>query len=215
METVGTPTIIKDENSVTLIVQYEDELFTVNRTLVVKRGERFAELSYDIEVKDDQTYLWYIMLTMYSGEGSLTFDKRISWYGFYYWNQVFGQVIFQGDLPSHIGYIELEPKRVESTFVYSRQRALNIKALIGVFDAQDLNWSNEVNVKYREFLASPEKKETIASPLSAWEYTEMIEKYGVSFVVCRDQDVYLKFSENPNFRFIFNSGNVAVFQVVK
>ena len=215
METVGTPIIIKDENSAKLIVQYEDELFTVNRTLVVKRGERFAELSYDIEVKDVTTNLYHVWLTMYVGEGSVTFDESSSWYGFYYWNQVFGQTIFQGDLPSKIEHIEKAPNRVEAMFVYPRQRTWNIKTLIGVFDAEDLNWPNEVKEKYHEFLASPEKKENTAAPLVTWEYTEMIEKYGVSFVVCRDQEVYLKFSENPNFRLIFNSGNVAVFQAVK
>jgi hypothetical protein len=156
METVGTPIIIKDENSATLIVQYEDELFTVNRTVVVKRGERFAELSYDIEVKDVQTYLYYIMLKMYVGEGSLTVYESISWYGFHYWNQVDGQVIFQGDLPSQIEYIiEEEPKRVETIFVYPRQKTINIKALVRVFDTQNLSWPDEVEEKYLEFLESP------------------------------------------------------------
>jgi len=216
MEMVGTPIIIKDENSATLIVQYEDELFKVNRTVVVKRGERFAELSYDIEVKDAKTYLYYIMLTTYVGEGSLTVDEPISWYGFYDWNQVGGQVIFQGDLPQQIEYEEIEPKRVETIFTYPKQRTtLNIKALVRVFDTQDLSWPKEVKQKYIDFEESPEEKETITTPLSVWEYTEMIEKYGVSFVVCRDEEVYLKFSENPNFRLLFNSGNVAVFQVIK
>jgi hypothetical protein len=215
MEMVGTPTMIKDENYATLIVQYEDELFKVNRTLVVKQGERFAELSYNIEVKDIQTNLYNVWLTTYVGEGKVTLDESSTWYGFYYWNQMCGQVIFQGDLPSEIEYIKKEPKRIETMFVCPRQRILNIKALIGVFDAQDLSWPNEVEEKYLEFLAVPEKRETVETPLLSWDYTEMIEKYGVSFVVCRDRDVYLKFSENPNFRLIFNSENVAVFQVLK
>ena len=164
METVGTPTIIKDENSVTLIVQYEDELFTVNRTLAVKRGERFAELSYDIAVKDTQTNLYNIWLTMYVGDGSLTCDKSTSWYGFYYWNQVFGQVIFQVDLPSQIEYIEKEPKRIEAVFICTKQRTINITTLIGFFDAQDLSWPNEVKEKYLEFLASPEEKRSHKRP---------------------------------------------------
>jgi len=214
METVGTPAIIKDENSVTLIVQYEDELFTVNRTMTLKRGERFAEMSYDIEVKDFQTNLYNVWLNTYVGEGNMTLDESLSWYGFYYGNQLCGQAIFQGDLPSQIKYIEKDPKRVEALFVCPKQRTVNIKTLIGVFDAQDLSWSDEVEEKYLEFLASPEETEAIA-PLSVWDYTEMIEKYGVSFVVCRDQQGYLKFSENPNFRLVFNGGNVAVFQVAK
>jgi len=152
---------------------------------------------------------------MYVRDGSLTVDESTSWCGFYYWNQMFGQVIFQGHPPSQIEYIEKEPKRVEAMFICTKQRTINIKTLIGVFDAQNLSWPNEVKEKYLEFLASPEEKEAIDAPLSAWEYTEMIEKYGVSFVVCRDQEVCLKFSENPNFRFVFNSGSVAVFQAVK
>ena len=86
--------------------------------------------------------------------------------------------------------------------------------LIGVFDAQDRSWPDEIEEKYLEFLAAPQETET-TDPLFIWDYIEMIEKYGVSYVVCRNQDVYLKFSENPNFRLIFNSGNVKVFQVVK
>ena len=43
----------------------------------------------------------------------------------------------------------------------------------------------------------------------------MIAKYDVSFVVCRDYRIYSKFSEDPQFRLIFNAGNVTVFQAVK
>ena len=215
IETVGTPTIIKDENSTTLIVQYEDELFTVNRTIVVKRGARFAELSYDIGVKNIQTNLYHIWLTLYVGDGSITFDESSSWFGFYYRNQVFGQVIFQRDIPSNIKYEEKEPKRVEVMFIYPGQRTINIKTLIGVFDAYNLSWPNEVKEKYLEFLTAPEEKEMIDVPLVAWEYMEMIKEYDVSFVVCRTQEAYLKFSENPNFQLIYNSKDITVFQVNK
>ena len=228
MERVGTPTIIKEENSsVTLMVQYQDELFTVNRTLTVKRGERFAELSYDIGVKNFQTNLYHIWFPINVREGIMTRDELgfrqvgfYSWFGFYYYrNQLFGQVIFQEDLPGQIDHIEKEPKRVRMLFRYPGNRTVNIKMLIGVFDAQYLSWhdepeKNEVEKKYREFLAAPQETETTDS-LFIWDYTEMIEKYKVSFVVCRDQEVYLKFSEDPNFRLLFNSGNVAIFQVVK
>ncbi len=214
METVGKPTIVKDENFATLIVQYEDELFSINRTLVIRRGVRFTEMSYDIEVKDFQTNLYNVWLTTYVGEGNMTHDESELWYGFYHENQICGQVIFKGDIPSQIEYIEKEPQRVETLFICPRQRRLNIKTLIGVFDAQDISWPEEVKEKYLEFLESHEKKETIA-PLTVWEYMEMIEKYGISFVVCRDQQRYLKFSEDPNFRFILNNGNVAIFQVVR
>ena len=44
---------------------------------------------------------------------------------------------------------------------------------------------------------------------------DMINEYEVSYVVCRDQNIYLKFSEDPKFQLVFNSGNVTVFQAVK
>jgi len=228
IEMIGTPIKIKNENYVTLIVQYEDELFTINRTLTVKRGERFAELSYDIGVKNLQTNLYNIWFPIIVREGIMTRDEKgfhqngfYSWFGFYYYrNQLCGQVIFQDDLPGQIENIKAEPQRIEMLFRYPKNRFVNIKMLIGVFDAQELIWDddkpeeNEVEKKYLEFLVAPQETET-TDPLFIWDYTEMIEKYKVSFVVCRNQEVYLKFSEDPNFRVIFNSGNVAIFQVVK
>jgi hypothetical protein len=216
MKTVGTPTLKKDENSATLTVQYEDELFKANRTLTIKRGQRFAELSYTIYVKDATTNLYNAWLIMYVGEGNITVTDTNSWYGFYYpESQLCGQVIFQEDLPSQIEHIEIAPNRVEAMFVYPRQRTWNIKALVGVFDAQNLDGLEEGKQKYLEFLASPEEKLDTAAPLVTWEYTEMIKEDGASFVVCRDQEACLKFSENPNFRLILDSGNVAVFQLTK
>jgi len=220
MERIGTPIIIKEENSVTLIVQYEDELFTINRTLTVKQGEIFAELSYDIGIKNSQTNLYNIWFPIYVREGVLTKDEEAfnpyglyPGFGFYYKNQLFGQVIFQEDLPGEIDYIDDEPKKVQMLFRYPKNRTVNIKMLIGVCNGQDLSYE-EAHTKYLEFLANPQKTET-DNPLFFWDYKEIIEKYKVSFVVCRNQEAYLKFSEDPNFRFIFNSGNVAIFQVVK
>ena len=60
MTRIGAPKITENENSVTLTVRYEDDLFIVNRTLTVKQGKRFAELSYNVEPKDFQTYLYSI-----------------------------------------------------------------------------------------------------------------------------------------------------------
>ncbi len=91
---------------------------------------------------------------------------------------------------------------------------INIKTLIGVFDAEDLSWPYEVNEKYPELLASTEEKVT-QDPLITWELHGNDEKYEVSYVVCRDYRIYSKFSEDPKFRLIFNAGNVTVFQAVK
>jgi hypothetical protein len=48
-----------------------------------------------------------------------------------------------------------------------------------------------------------------------WKYTDVVEDYDVSYIICRNQKGYSKFSPDPRFRMLINSGDVAVFQVVK
>ena len=84
--------------------------------------------------------------------------------------------------------------------------------LVGVFDAKDLSYP-EILETYHA-LADSTLEIVSSDPLIAWDYIEMMKDYGVSYVVCRDQMIYPKFSEDPKFRLVFNSGGVAVFQVV-
>ena len=98
--------------------------------------------------------------------------------------------------------------------IRDRNSSINAKMLVGVVDVKDLSYPYEVEMVYSELASSP--LETVTSdPLIAWDYIEMIKEYDVSYVVCRDQNIYLKFSEDPKFRMMFNGGNVAVFQVTK
>jgi hypothetical protein len=215
MKMIETLILMKDENSANLTATFEDDLFTVKKTVTVQRGVRFAEVSYDIEVKNFRTNLFNIWLPIYTREGNVTKDYSTPMFGFYdQFKRVCGQVIFKEDTPVEINRIEEEPIRVEMLYRYPWNRSINIKMLIGVFDAQDLSYPNEVEQKYREIADSPLENVTL-DPLITWNYVEMIDEYDVSYVVCRDQKVYLKFSEDPHFRLMFNSGNVAVFQVVK
>jgi hypothetical protein len=215
MKTIGQPTVTQTEEYAQVKVRYEDDLFKVNRTMTIKRGERFAELSYDVEVKSLQTNLFNIWFPMYTGSGSMTIDyDTLSWYGFYYWNKIFGEVIFQEDLPAEINHIEDYPTRVEMLFRYPNQKVINIKMLVGVYNAKDLIWPEQVKNKYKEFLESPYKIET-TDRIYTWNYMDMIKKYNVSYVIYRNQGAYPKFAEDPNFRFIVNNEIVAVFQVLK
>ncbi len=214
MEIIEKPILMNDENSANLTVTFEDDLFTVKKTLIVQRGVRFAELSYDIEVKDSRTNLFDIWLRIFTREGNVTKDLSIPMFGFYDPDQrVCGQVIFKEDTPAQIDCKE-EPIRVEMLYRYPWKRNINIKMLIGVFDAKDMIYPNEVEETYYELAASPLETVTL-DPLFTWNYIEMLEEYDVSYVVCREPKIYLKFAEDHNFRFVFNSGNVAIFQAVK
>jgi len=215
MEMIGNPTMAKNENLAALTTLFENDFFTVNKTLTVQRGVRFAELSYDIEVKSFRTNLFNIRFKLITREDAEppTIDQSIPMIGFYDPNQkVCGQAIFREDLP-----VELDPRenpiRVDLLYRYDWNPKMKIKILVGVFDAEDLSYE-EVEKTYYKFVNSSLEMVTL-DPLITWDYVEMMNKYDVSYVVCRDQNVYSKFSEDPKFRLVFNGGNVAVFQVVK
>jgi len=220
LELVETPVISKDENSANLTTTYENELFIVKKTVTVQRGERFAEISYDIEVKDTQTVLYNVWIPVSITEDNVTVDEEtLTFFGFYDSAQeMCSQVIFRGDTPAEIKP-KKGPSRVEMLFRYPWKRNINIKMLVGVFDTKNMSWPRQIINKYKYYElyeGADSALQTITSnPINTWNYVEMIEEYDVSYVVCRDQDVYMKFSEDQNFRFMFNSGNVTIFQVTK
>ena len=136
-------------------------------------------------------------------------------FGFYDPDQkVCGQVIFKDDIPFQIHHIEDEPIQVRMEYRYPGKRKINITMLIGVFNAEDLSYPNEVEEMYHELATFPLETVTI-DPLVTFDYIDMIKEYDVSYVVSRDEEAQLKFLNDPNFRLLFNSGNVTIFQVLK
>jgi hypothetical protein len=216
MKITETPTLLKTENSAILTMKFENEFFTVKKTLTVYQGVRFTELSYKIETKNAQINAFDAKFTLHTtADRNITIDDAstpmiIEAYNSFY--EAAGQVIFTETDP----LIELKKNTTncaEITF-NSQNSSVNAKMLVGVVDVEDLSYPYEVNMVYSELASSP--LETVTSePLITWTYIEMIKKYDVSYVICRDKNVYLKFSEDPNFRIVFKGGNVAVFQVTK
>lgn len=214
MAITETPTLLKDENSAVLTMMFENDFFTVKKTLAVYQGVRFAELSYEIETKNVQINAFDAKFTLHTtADRNITIEDTstpmmIGTYNSFH--EAAAQVIFTETDP----LIELKQNTTNcAEITYNSQNSsVNAKMLVGVVDVEDLSYPYEVKMVYSELASSP--LETVTSePLITWNYIEMMEEYDVSYVVCRDQNVYLKFSEDPKFRMVFNGGNVAVFQV--
>ncbi len=215
LKLIETPILSRDENSANLTITRENDLFKVTKTLSLQQGVRFAELSYNIEIKNVRTKFFNIWLPVYTRKGYVTIDTSTPLVGIYdSYQKVCGQIIFQEDTPTEIHYVKEEPTRIEMLYRYPLKRNINIKMLVGVFDSEGRSYHTELNERYDELAAAPLEKVTL-DQLIAWNYVEMINEYNVSHVVCRDPRVYSKFSEDPKFRLAFNCGNVTVFQVVK
>jgi len=216
MKTAEAPTLLKTEDMAVLTITLEDDLFTVKKTLTVRQGVRFAELSYEIEAKDEQISDFDAKFTLHTtADRNITIADEstpmtIEAYNSFY--EAAGQVIFTEADP----LIELKQNTTNcAEITYSSQNSsLHAEMLVGVVDVEDLSYPYEVGMVYAELASSP--LETVSSePLIVWDYVEMMKEYDVSYLVCRDQNVYLKFSEDPKFQLVFKGGKVTIFQVKK
>jgi hypothetical protein len=215
MKIIETPTLQKDQDWAVLTMKFEDELFTVKRKLIVQQGVQFAELSYEIKTKNHQINHFDTKFTLHTtADRKITIDdqttpKMIGAYNSFY--EAAGQVIFPENNP--IIKIKQNTTNCAEIMYPSQNSSLYAKMLVGVVDVEDLSYPYEVEFLYSELASSP--FETICSePLLTWNYIEMMEQYDISYVVCRNPNVYPKFLEDPKFRIVFKGGKVAVFKVL-
>lgn len=187
--------LTQKEDLAVLTITSENEHFTINKTLQLQRGKKYAELAYLIESKNEVNDFDVKFKLFTAGNQNFTINDESSNIidVLNSNNKVVGQLNFTEPY-SQIEINETAKNYTEIT--YNAQNSIEIKMSVVIVD-------NEKPVEY-----SPEK-------LTSWDYKEMIEDYNVSYVVSRDKNANMKFAKDPLFRLVFNSGNVVVFQVVE
>jgi len=199
-----------DGNVAVLSIVRENELLRVNKTLIVRRGVRFAELSYEVESKDSRDALNWMRFIVHMRQGKQVFNNQsLSILDYNAW--VKGQIIFKEDTPKTSIFTSENPSSAE--FLYSLNNSRNVKIgfLIGLYDMKDVPY-NQILDTLGDLPDNPLQVES-ESTMTATSYLEIIREYSVTFVVCRDKEMYPKFLNNPKFRTVYNSVEVAVFQV--
>ena len=203
--------ISRNENSVVLKTIRENDFLKVEKTLEVHRGVRFAELSYEIKTEDEETSIgWVRFIQHIIWEGKVALNQSMM--GFYdIYEKVCGQTIFKEHYPKMKIYAADKMSSVEFLYTTEDDSFIRIKFLIGVFNAENMKYE-EVLETYDEFFRNPQQ--IVADlPIIARDYLEIIKSYNISFIICRNQETYPKFSNDPHFRVVYNSVHVAVFQV--
>jgi len=202
---IETPRISRSENSVVLTITRENDFLKVEKTLEVHRGVRFAELSYGIETEDEETVIeWVRFIPQMRGGKVVPNQSMMGLYDPY--ERVCGQIIFKEHYPERMSSDEFLYATEEDSFI-------RIKFLIGVFDAEDMEYE-EILETYDKLFRNPQQ--IVANlPIIIWDYLEITKSYNISFIVCRDKEIYPKFSNDPNFQVVYNSAEVAIFKVVE
>jgi hypothetical protein len=199
-----------DGNVAVLSIVRENEFLRVNKTLIVRRGVRFAELSYEVESKDSGDALNWMRFIVHMRQGRSVFNNQ-SLSIFDYNAMVKGQIVFKEIAPETRIYTSESPSSAE--FLYSLNSSRNVKIgfLIGLYDVKEVSY-NQILDTLGNLPNNPLQVES-ESTMTATSYLEIVRKYSVTFVVCRDKEMYPKFLKNPKFRTLYNSVEVAVFQV--
>jgi hypothetical protein len=204
--------ISRDENSAVLTITRENNLFEVEKTLEVHRGVRFAELSYEIKTRDNETSIDWVRFVLHIIEGNVVSNQYML--GLYDpYGKVCGQVIFKENYPEVKMYTSERLSSVEFLYTNKEDSSIEIKFFVGVFDAEKMTYQ-EVLEAYDKFLLNPQQI-TTNLPVTTWDYLEMIKSYNVSYVICRAQDIYPKFSNDPNFQVVYDNVEVAIFKVIE
>jgi hypothetical protein len=210
LDVTETHWISRDENSAVLAITRENSLFEVEKTLEVNRGVRFAELSYEIKTRDNETSIDWMRFIMHIVEGRVVSNQTML--GFYDpYRKVCGQVIFKEPSPEVKMYTTERMSSFEFLYTNEEDSFIKIKFLVGVFDAEKMK-EQEILEAYDDFLLNPLQIITNL-PVATWDYLEMIKIYNVSFVICREQNMYPKFSMDPNFQTVYKGDDVVIFKV--
>jgi hypothetical protein len=155
--------------------------------------------------------------------------------------EICGQIIFRGDTPAEI-HPKKEYSRVEMLFRYPKQEEINIKMLVGVFEPinssypdgvleeyplyvakllkEDLTlYENNLLIKFKEenpsYFKKIDERTNSTENITIWDYSEIIKKYDLDYMISRDWYIFKKVSEDPKFQFMYNCGNISIFQIVK
>jgi hypothetical protein len=205
-------TIDYNDDLAVLTTIYENEQFTLTKTIELQRGAKFAELTYEVQSNEIKVFDFCVTMNTTSDNpiflNTTETTKRIA--AFNWFEQVGGQVI----LDPTVQVTEMDNKTC--TLGFSTQNfSIETKIIVNVFDLDGTNYD-----KYSEYLDENGTKllkvdENYATPVTVWEYTDMLEEFDVSYIVCRDSDVYMKFAQDANYRLVLKGGHVAVFEVTK
>jgi hypothetical protein len=202
---------VNSGDSAVLTMIRENSFLRVNKTLTVRRGVRFAELSYEVKGTNGQTTINWVRFILHLKKGRIVTSQQMMSL-FDYHAMVIGQIIFEEAFPKTRIPKEGDPSSVEFLYSTNNTTSVKIKLLVGLIDASD--------VKYEEILETlddmPENPMEVVdnSPIVTSSYLGIIERYNITFIVCRDQEIFSKFAENPKFRRVYNGQHIAIFQVV-
>ena len=203
---------VNGEDAAILSMIRENGFLRVNKTVTVRRAVRFAEFSFEVEATDGETSINWVRFILHLRVGEIVVNQQMM--GLFDFDaMVIGQIVFMDLFPESKIYTREHPSSVEFLYSASNLTSVKIRLLLGLFDVGGLQ--HEEILEMLDKVPEGPTRALGNSPLVASSYSEILEMYNITFIACRDQEIYSKFSDDPKFQLVYCGWRVAIFEVVK
>ncbi len=125
--------------------------------------------------------------------------------------RVLGQVIFAQEKPKIYQITSENPSGLEMLYNLDGKPKTDIKLFVGVYQVKETSPSYINQIIADNLNSSQEKVADL--PLDVFNYQQAVKDNGISYVACRDHDVFQKFAADPSFSLVFINDRVAIFMV--
>ena len=207
----------------TIMIMRSNDLFNCTQTTTVYSGKRFANMSIVIESSQGNISFSNFFAILHTKDYFDYIEKENTIGIFEEKTKVLGQMIFVKNQPTakkFSGALELrynlDGKRKAEIELFVGARALPPEEQNRTHFKTQESKEKLLNKLIDENLSSYLKNdENFAVALEVFDYQKALKEWNISYVACRDRELYPKFMNDPSFRLVFINDDVAIFMVRK
>jgi hypothetical protein len=214
--------IENDISYASIYVTRANQLFSFTQKTTIYQGIRFINMTETIENIDPAVTLSTVRFILHIKGIRVEGDNKTVEVLVDPNMNVAGQLIFTEGQPQTTLFTEENPSCLEMLYNLDGKFKAELKFSVGVYPFKpDTNLNAGSPKKLwiehgQELLANDTityMKKAAGLPLDVFDYQKAMNDKGISYIVCRDSDVFPKFANDPAFSLVFINDEVAIFMV--
>jgi hypothetical protein len=203
----------------TIIVSRGNDYFNYTQLTTVYSGSLFVNLTSTLDsAVPGVSFLWVDMDVQSKGEGIYQDSNTIGLVDIGV--KTLGQLIFPVKQPNSIVHGDEIPTRIHLEYSLGHKSQEQIQILASAYSASnkpDIYKDTESIKGYFDpiIAANLNSTQTVSNRpfVQAFDYKAEMQRYGVSYITCRNPEMQPKFLRDPAFSLVFINSAVAIFKV--
>jgi hypothetical protein len=223
--TVKDMQLENDNQKVTVKVIRGNDYFNYTQQTTVYKNQRFVNLTTTINSNVYDVTFYNLTINVQSKGNQTWYNNNRTLGMFDEPVKVLGQLIFNKNQPStkveDTTVQNVTQRRVNLQYIFEDQKSVEIQISASAYSvSDDLKIYNNETAK-NSFLSNQMtlnlNSNGTANHSADWaqvfNYRLELQNYNVSYIACRNVEMYLKFEKDPLFSLVFNNDEVEIFKV--